>query len=132
MEDYRWDTTLIEWYKKLITLKKESPALQQGSVSMNICYIKDWLSSCTHNDKKNHLIRWVYREYNNDNVLYLSKGEENFSQLKIQTNIPNTSRKNIFNNTIIKSDGDGFIDVSNIVYTYGYLMLRSISSWWKL
>jgi hypothetical protein len=132
MEDYRWDTTLIEWYKKLITLKKESPALQQGSVSMNICYIKDWVSSCTHNDKKTHPIRWVYREHNSDNILYLSKGEEIFSQLQIQTNLPNTSRKNILNDTILKSDGDGFIDVSNVVHTDGYLILRSTSSWWKL
>lgn len=132
MEEYRSDPTIIDWYKKLITLKKESPALQQGSVSMNICYIKNWVSSCTHNDKKNHPIRWLYREYNSDHLLYLSKGEENFSQLQIQTNIPNTSRKNILNDTIVESDGDGFIDVSDVLNKDGYLILRSTSSWWKL
>jgi hypothetical protein len=131
IEDYRWDPTLIEWYKKLITLKKESLALQQGSVSMNICYLKDWASSCTHNDKKTHPIRWVYREYNNESILYLSKGEESFSQLKIQTNTSNWSRKNILNDTIIKSDKDGFIDISDVLHTDGYIVLTSTSPWWK-
>jgi len=73
METYSDHSEISQWYKKMIHIKKTSPAAMNGTLSMNICYKSDGSSSCSYkNIPKNHPLRGFHRQTDTDHIIYLA------------------------------------------------------------
>lgn len=124
IEDYEWDKNLIQRYKKLISMKKHSPALQNGTLSMNVCYIRDNYLSCTWR-KGNYLLWWFHRKKDSDHIIYLWLLSSFTWNIMLQVNQPNQERKNINNNHTVSSDSKWYLSLNNEDFQYGYMVLEN-------
>ncbi len=127
VENYSWDAKILQRYKTMIQLKKESSALNNGTTSMNICYQTANTQWCVLWSTANrHPIRWVHRVADDDHIIYLGKWDITSTMIKVQTNHPDSKWHNIFNSDILYSDDDGFIDVTENLQKNDFLLLRKV------
>jgi glycosidase len=123
-EDYNWDKDLIQRYKKLIAMKKKSPSLQEGLLSMNICYILDNHLSCTWR-QGNYLLWWFHRKKNNNHIIYLWLLSSFSWNIMLQVDEPNKKRTNIYSDATVFSDKKWYILLNNQDFAHWYIVLEN-------
>jgi hypothetical protein len=125
MEDYIWDSSILNRYTKLATLKNTSEAIRDGNVDMSICYGDTSQSLLCTKDQIQAPLLWFHRIKWNDHLIYLHAiTQENIKDnLKIATNEKNTNWLNIEDWEILYSDDDGLITLGWKLKNSWYLVL---------
>jgi cyclomaltodextrinase len=125
LENYSWDADILQRYKTMIQLKKESSALNNGTISMHICYQNSNTQWCVLWSTANrHPIRWVHRVADDDHIIYLGKWDITSTMIKVQTNVPKAAWKNIVTDDVLYSDDDWFTDITEYFKNNDFLLLK--------
>ena len=125
IEDYSWDTSILDRYTELAKLKNTSEAIRNGDVDMNICYgFNNQTPLCTNDEGRPPLI-WFHRIKWNDHVIYLHTIQENYIDynLRIDTHEKNADWLDLEDGTILHSDNDGLITIGQQLKNTWYLVL---------